>query len=94
MSLNTKKIEYAAHKDWFLNILRQKNSLILMVNIDNDLVGMVRYDYNMQDKSAEISINIAPEFRGKNLSVNILSSAILNKSLLVRKFTAIVKNQI
>ena len=73
MFKNTQAITWAEHETWFNNIVDDPHFLLLMVKYQQQQIGVVRFD--IHDDMAEISINIAPTFRGQKLSAGILMCA-------------------
>ena len=63
---SSRKISQKEHNLWFSKKLKSKNNDILIINKASYKVGMIRFDYYKDFN--EISINLNPEFRGKNLS--------------------------
>jgi UDP-2,4-diacetamido-2,4,6-trideoxy-beta-L-altropyranose hydrolase len=76
MSKNNKKLTIKEHEIWFKGSL--KNPLRkLYVGIDsNGKIGVCRFDYDELDNCSEISINLNPKMRGKNLSYEFLNNSI------------------
>ncbi len=68
-SFNTEFIPYEKHKAWFEDVLRDENRKILMVEEEDNTVGVIRLDINPKNRVAEININIAPQQRGKGLGL-------------------------
>ena len=73
MSINNKSISWNTHTDWFNNILKDENHclLICFLKKEKQKVGCVRYD--IENKFAYVSINLAPHMRGKGLSKDCLT---------------------
>ena len=63
---SSRKISPKEHDLWFSKMLKSKNNDILIIKKASLKVGMIRFDYYKVFN--EISINLNPEFRGKNLS--------------------------
>ncbi|MFX3636806.1 MAG: N-acetyltransferase family protein [Candidatus Pristimantibacillus sp.] len=92
-SFSSHQITLEEHENWFSKSLSMDSRKILIVEIHDERVCMVRLD-EISATEAEISINIAPQYRGRGLgSVIVRESsrqALLWKSgLLV--ITAFVK---
>ena len=68
-SLQTEAFDYQSHLAWFESSLDNPDRIIILAE-DGLRVGMVRFD-RIGD-CARISINLAPEARGKGLATSIL----------------------
>ncbi len=73
-----KTISQEDHKKWYKKQLKDPNSWLLIPTLDNEKVGMVRFDFvdYYLDNYYEISINLNPKFRGKNLSSIVIDLGI------------------
>ena len=71
-SLDTHLVAWSDHERWFAASLQNPSRLILMA-VDDALtsIGMVRFDFSNLDP-ASVSINVAPECRGRGLGQTIL----------------------
>jgi len=75
MSKNIGFVEWKDHVRWFENCLRDINCYILLCeNKKKQKVAVVRFEIN--STNALVSINLAPNQRGKGYSSNCLSSSI------------------
>lgn len=70
-------ISAETHIAWFAGILNSSNNYLYIAEFsDGTKIGQVRFDSITEKESTfEVSISIAPEFRGRNLSVEILLTA-------------------
>ena len=77
MFRTSKSVTLQEHKRWFNKILLNKTNkyLFICLNKKNEKIGVVRFDIKNND--AEISINIAPEMRGKGLGTKCLIETII-----------------
>jgi UDP-2,4-diacetamido-2,4,6-trideoxy-beta-L-altropyranose hydrolase len=73
-SLTSASVEYKPHCDWLSNKLSDKNCLLLIAEYDNIPCGQIRFDYT--NDSYLISFSVAKEFRGKGLSIELLSEGV------------------
>ncbi len=70
MSGETGALDFSAHKTWLAAALKNPARRILIGEIENRAIGMLRFD---RDGDGEVvSINLAPEARGKGLSAALL----------------------
>lgn len=79
MSRSAEPVDWETHTIWFASSLLDAGRIILLVGkVDGiaESVGMVRFDLDDAEKSAEISINLNPSDRGKGLSKPLLTSAL------------------
>ena len=76
MSIEQNIISIDNHKIWFENNLSDPLIYMYLGYIKNQKVGFCRFELNTFENSAEISINLNPKMRGKNLSYSFLKDAI------------------
>ncbi len=75
MSHNSELVQWAEHSRWFeKTLVNEDRRLLVCVEETNIRVGVVRFDVGV--KSAEISINIAPNKRGMGIAKACLTKAI------------------
>lgn len=71
VSFNTKPILWDEHMKWFLEKIKDLNTLYLIIQTrDNVSVGQVRFDIDGND--ATISILIDPKYRGRNIGMQAI----------------------
>ncbi len=71
-SLTSNKPAYDEHLNWFELKLNSPKHLFFVASMDNKLIGFLRYD--LVGKSAEVSIAIQSEYRGKGLGNKLLNA--------------------
>lgn len=78
MYINGERIAWEDHNTWYAKILESKKSIIYLGKDEErkTSIGMVRFDIDNNYKNSVVSINLNPIWRGKNVSVELLSSAI------------------
>lgn len=94
MSASTQKISWEDHSKWYENILASRSSLIFIGTDDTPphAIGMVRFDIDPNSSNAEVSINLNPSWRGKNVSKILLKLAIEKfRSVQKTRITATIK---
>jgi RimJ/RimL family protein N-acetyltransferase len=76
-SRDSELISTETHNAWFNQILNSPNNYVYIATLSNGTkIGQVRFDRLAGEKSTfEVSISMAPEFRGRNLSVELLLAA-------------------
>ena len=76
MSKSTGLITWDSHRDWFTSSLASKKRLLLICEDakSENKIAIVRFD--IEEHSALVSINLAPDMRGKGKSKNCLKAAI------------------
>ncbi len=79
MSRSTDLVDWKVHEKWFSSSLLNKKIIILLGTIEDlaESIGMIRFDLDENEKSAEISINLNPLYRDKKISKPFLEVAIL-----------------
>ena len=76
MSLTVEPIDWNTHCDWFSSALADERRVVLICEEGGTplKLAVVRFDINK--KSASVSINLAPEQRGRRKATGRLKSAI------------------
>ena len=73
-SFSSEFIPWERHQDWFGAKLADPNAVLyLATNPENVLIGQVRYQ--LDGPGAQLSVSLAPEFRGKGYSHTIIAMA-------------------
>jgi len=74
-SFNSKLVGEKEHQKWFRAVLRDpKRKIYVAENAAGEKIGMIRMDI-ANGGNVEISINLAPEMRGKGYGKAIISEA-------------------
>lgn len=73
VSKNSAPIAWADHQSWFAKVQADKNRVLLIGEIDNEPIGVVRFD--KEGGIAEVSIYLVPEGSFKGQGRNLLLSA-------------------
>lgn len=73
-SFNSSKIKFEDHKKWFEGKIEDQNIIYLVIHIENNFAGQVRFD--LKADSATVSISIKKEFRKLGLGRNFLEKSI------------------
>lgn len=85
-SRSTAEISLDEHRAWLARVLADPDRLLLVVEVDGDAVGTVRFD--REDPGWEVSITLAPSARGKGLSSGVLAEG--ERALLERHNAQVV----
>jgi len=72
-SRNTAKIPWRKHVSWFAETFERGNPQIFIVTAGRVRAGLV--SLRMNGKRAEVSVNIAPSFRGKGVGSKAIALA-------------------
>lgn len=80
-SINHEIVTLANHEKWFESILQRDDCVVYVADISSPnegeiSCGMCRFDVSQDGKSAVVSINLNPHFRGLGFSLNILTRSI------------------
>lgn len=73
-SLDASPISPERHHEWFQATLKNPDRHLLVGELDNLPIGVVRYDIDRSRREAEISIYLAPRQLGKGLGASLLAS--------------------
>jgi UDP-2,4-diacetamido-2,4,6-trideoxy-beta-L-altropyranose hydrolase len=71
---NEDPISWQAHEAWFHAALADPNKIIFIGQIDNIPIGIIRFDL-IDGPVFDVSINLAPERRGKGVGAQLLAAA-------------------
>lgn len=71
-SLNQDVISWSEHKEWFSNRVKDPNTTIYIVYLDELKIGSIRFEE--KENFFRISIVLAPEHTGKGLSADIIKA--------------------
>jgi L-amino acid N-acyltransferase YncA len=94
MFVSNRKVTLAEHKKWFEGSLINPLRKIYIGILKDDKVGICRFDSDSKMTSAEVSINLNPTMRGKNLSYKLLSDSIkIYKKTNPIRLTATIKKE-
>ncbi|PRQ08742.1 GNAT family N-acetyltransferase [Enhygromyxa salina] len=75
-SFSNRVIEWEDHVAWFTAQLSRGDRHLFVVEVDGDCVAFVRLDASAASEGVcTISVNVAPEARGRGLGVGVLRAA-------------------
>ncbi|MDR2623048.1 MAG: GNAT family N-acetyltransferase [Methanobrevibacter sp.] len=74
-SFNNKRIDVKEHEAWFENKVVDENTLFLVKEFDDEIIGQIRFDLN-EKQSSHVSISLNKKYRGLGLSNGILEEAL------------------
>lgn len=74
MSRDGAPVDQQAHLKWFTGAVDNPSRLLLIGEVGDDAVGMVRFD--RADEAWEVSINLSPASRGRRLAAPLLAGAL------------------
>lgn len=72
-SIDDRPINYQDHEKWMKNVINDRNRLLYIAEEKGAKIGMVRFD--IEGEIAEVSINLAPNMRGKGYGARLLDMA-------------------
>lgn len=80
-SVSIDPVSWAEHSDWFAASLANRARWLFIVMLSDAgepdaKIGMCRFDVQPDGASAEVSINLNPDFRGRGLAGEVLRMAI------------------
>jgi len=94
MFISNNKVTLEEHKKWFESSLTNPQRKIYIGILTDKKVGICRFDIDSKMTSAEVSINLNPIMRGKNLFYELLSGSIETyKKTNQTKLTATIKKE-
>lgn len=71
-AFNAESITIEAHREWYEKSLASSNRILLIGEIDNIQVGVLRYDFVEDD--ALISIYLVPGFQGRGIGAQLIKA--------------------
>jgi len=78
-SLTTDEVLWAQHEPWFAAALQNPGIVMYMATAagaETHRIAMCRFNISPAEPSAEISINLSPDFRGQGLAAPVLKLAV------------------
>lgn len=93
-SFTSSKINYKSHCKWFQKSLKSRQRVIFIgLDKEDNKIGVVRFD-KVSAYAAEVSVNIAPNMRGKGYAAQLIRSSCRFCSFAgIRFFIARIKKQ-
>lgn len=73
VSRDTEPLQRSAHQKWFDEVLEDSNRPLLIAELEDEPVGVVRFDINAE--IAEVSIYLAPDKSQRGLGTELLQAA-------------------
>ena len=73
---NQEPVEFASHFRWYLRAIENPDVFLFIGLLESRKIGICRFSIKRENISAEVSINLNPIFRGKNLSKMFLQISI------------------
>lgn len=92
-STNPEEISWEDHKRWFAGVLADHSRYLLIAEDEGNQVGVFRLD--LEDRTAEISLYVAPELAGRGYGIAVLEAGIswAKANLTVASLTAKVSEK-
>jgi UDP-2,4-diacetamido-2,4,6-trideoxy-beta-L-altropyranose hydrolase len=76
MSINMNEVDEETHQKWLSESLLNPNRTLLIGEYDGIDLGVCRFDYDPNLAVTEVSVNVAPFFRGQGLGASLLNLAV------------------
>lgn len=76
MSFDNREISYNDHVNWFEQSINNPLRELYIGQLEQEKIGVCRFDYNEETLSAEVSVNMNPRMRNKGLGKDFLVAAI------------------
>ena len=77
MFIDQDLVQQDAHDHWFQKIMTSESHILFIGQRERNKIGVVRFDVNSEENTAEVSVNVNPTYRGQRLSKHLLGAAIL-----------------
>jgi UDP-2,4-diacetamido-2,4,6-trideoxy-beta-L-altropyranose hydrolase len=93
MSRNSAEIPWESHRQWYERAAVADDRVLLIAELEGSPIGMARFDLHTGRTSAEISLNLAPLARGRQLSGPLLDAAkdYVFATLRLQRLDAVIK---
>jgi RimJ/RimL family protein N-acetyltransferase len=75
-SIRTEEVSQEEHAKWVQDRILIHTGSVLIADIDNVSVGVVRMDWNDSDDACDLSFTVAPEHRGKGYGFAMVARAL------------------
>ena len=75
-SINSRKISFEEHEVWFDKKINSPGCVIFILEMNGRPVGVVRFEFNEEEKAWEIGYSIELNFRGMGLGKIIINKGI------------------
>jgi hypothetical protein len=76
MSRDSRVISESEHLRWYNRALGNPHIEMYVGHMGNEKFGVCRFDLNPSESFSEVSLNVNPTMRGRNLSLGFLSECI------------------
>ncbi|MBE3024361.1 GNAT family N-acetyltransferase [Janthinobacterium sp. GW458P] len=94
MFISNNVVTLEEHKKWFESSLTNQLRKIYIGIVNEGKVGICRFDTDKKMSGAEVSINLNPSMRGKNLAYDFLANSIEKyRTSNTIKLTATIKKE-
>tara|TARA_Y100001978_G_scaffold193772_1_gene200183 strand:+ start:101 stop:961 length:861 start_codon:yes stop_codon:yes gene_type:complete len=77
MFFEEEKISFKEHCKWFENSIKNPNRDLYICQLNDNKLGICRFDYEIKSNTSKISININPDYRGKGYGKEFLNKVII-----------------
>ena len=72
VSADTDVVQWASHLAWFARVVADPRRHLLVAEVGQEPMGVVRFDSAGDDGEWVVSINLAPQARGRRLASSVL----------------------
>ncbi len=76
MSINSNLVKLDEHQKWFASKLADEDCTLFIGQVGCSKIGMVRFDVGEDKLTAEVSINLNPEYRGRKMAKPLLRGCV------------------
>lgn len=90
MSFDSSNVSLDDHKIWYQRSLLSETREIFIGEDEGRKIGVCRFDLNLEQENAEVSINLNPSERNKGFSKQLLSLAV-QEYILIHKLNIIAR---
>ena len=74
-SLNSEPIVFEQHSKWFDSKIKDKSAHYFVCEVDSKSAGLIRFDFNEDERAFIVGITIDKDFRGRKLATPFLKNA-------------------
>ncbi len=71
LSNSKRAVTWEEHKKWFLNVINNDKNLLLLIELDQEGIGTVRFDLE-NSQQATVTIYLLPSYVGRGIGTKVL----------------------
>lgn len=73
-SLDPNELDYASHKQWFHQVLRDESHILLIAVQDGEDVGVIRFDLDAEKECTNLNIYVRPDKQNQGIGTKMMEA--------------------